>query len=137
MTCPNRDGTLGTRGCHFLFGRLRRICGARKNGSRADRGGKGARFGQNQKRKIHRLLPKLYKHLRRCRVSEKNLYSGGRAPRHCGAVRCHAPGLSGGGKDRAFGRAIKVKPVTVELGLQTVHEQTARYIPPRLSPARF
>lgn len=31
---------------HFLFGRLRRICGARKNGSRADRGGKARVSGK-------------------------------------------------------------------------------------------
>ena len=53
MTCPNRDGTLGSNGCIFCSGgRFRRICrvhGRSPICHRADRSGKGSGGEENVK----------------------------------------------------------------------------------------
>ena len=52
MTCPNRDGTLGDRGCIF--------CSA----GGADRPGQSPHRPQISGQPLHRLLPSLHQHLR-------------------------------------------------------------------------
>ena len=113
---------------HFLFGRLRRICGARKNGSRADRGGKGARFGQNQKRKIHRLLQSYTNTYADVGYLRKIFTQAAEHPDIAALSVATRPDCLEEEKTELFGRAVKSKTRDGGAGAQTVHEQTARYI---------
>ena len=130
FTCPNRDGTLDTRGCIFCS-----ACG-------------GGEFAQGQCESVAIQLEKA-----KARVAAKN--KGGKYIAYFqsftgtyGPVslleQCYrdaiAPddivGLAIGTRPDCLGddvitllsRINAVKPVSIELGLQTAHEQTARYI---------
>ena len=130
FTCPNRDGTLGTRGCIF--------CSADGGGAFAEKGCESIPI-QLEKAKA--------------RVERKN--RGGKYMAYFQAfTNTYAPverlealftaalapedivGLAIGTRPDCLeedvvallARLNKRKPVTVELGLQTVHEATARYI---------
>ena len=130
FTCPNRDGTLSTGGCIF--------CSASGGGSFAEKDC-GSIEAQLEKAKI--------------RVQSKN--KGGKYIAYFQAfTNTYAPvsrlreiyyaaiqpeyivGLSIGTRPDCLGQDVidllaeinRVKPVSVELGLQTVHEETARYI---------
>lgn len=129
FTCPNRDGTLGTRGCIF--------CSGQGSGEFAERGADIAAQLERAK----------------ARVEAKN--KGGRyiayfqaftntyAPAHVLRKRYleaiqpeEIVGLAIGTRPDCLGEDVlqvlaeinRIKPVSVELGLQTVHESTARYI---------
>ncbi len=130
FTCPNRDGTLDTRGCIF--------CSAMGGGE----------FAQGQCGSVAQQLE-----LAKARVSAKNKsgkyiayfqsFTGTYGPislleqRYREAI---APedivGLAIGTRPDCLdddviallARINAIKPVSVELGLQTVHEETARYI---------
>ena len=130
MTCPNRDGTLGTRGCIF--------CSARGGGEFAE-GGREPVAVQLERAKA--------------RVSAKNK-SGKYIAYFQAFTNTYAPveylrklyfeaiapayivGLSIGTRPDCLDDDIlallaevnRHKPVSVELGLQTIHEETARYI---------
>ena len=130
FTCPNRDGTLSTGGCIF--------CSASGGGSFAEKDC-GSIEAQLEKAKI--------------RVQSKN--KGGKYIAYFQAfTNTYAPvsrlreiyyaaiqpeyivGLSIGTRPDCLGQDVidllaeinRLKPVSVELGLQTVHEETARYI---------
>lgn len=130
FTCPNRDGTLGTKGCIF--------CSASGGGDFAEGGCESIAL-QLERAKA--------------RVSAKN--KGGKYIAYFQAfTNTYAPaahlrrlyyeaispeeivGLAIGTRPDCLGADVidllaevnRVKPVSVELGLQTVHEETARYI---------
>jgi len=130
FTCPNRDGTLGTRGCIFCAG-----------------DGSGA-FAEKSCGSITQQLGKAVE-----RVKEKN--KGGKyiayfqsftntygpveqlRKLYCEAMEPdYVVGLAVGTRPDCLGDDVvallaelnRIKPVTVELGLQTVHEATVRYI---------
>ena len=128
FTCPNRDGTLGTNGCIFCTGsgefaeggpepiRLQ-LERAKKRVNRKNKDGKYIAYFQ--------AFTNTYgpvDHLRR-------LYSEAIAPEEI-------VGLSIGTRPDCLGEEVvalleeinRIKPVSVELGLQTIHEETARYI---------
>ena len=127
FTCPNRDGTLGTGGCVFCTG-----------------SGEFAEGGQDIRLQLERA---------KARVATKN--KGGKFIAYFQAfTNTYAPverlrklyreaiapadivGLSIGTRPDCLGEEImdllaeinRIKPVSVELGLQTIHEETARYI---------
>ena len=128
FTCPNRDGSLGTEGCIFCTG----------SGEFAE-GGPSPIAVQLERAKL--------------RVNRKNkdgkyiayfqAFTNTYAPvehlrkRYLEAI---APeeivGLSIGTRPDCLGADVvqlltqinRIKPVSVELGLQTIHEETARYI---------
>ena len=129
-TCPNRDGTLGTRGCIF--------CSAWGGGEFAE-GTCGSLETQLEKAKA--------------RVAAKN--KGGKYLAYFQSFtntygqpeyleKCYREaiededivGLAIGTRPDCLGEPVvqllkkinAVKPVTVELGLQTVHEESIRYI---------
>ena len=129
FTCPNRDGTLGTSGCIF--------CGG-------DGGGEFAACGNSVTEQLEQA---------KSRVEAKN--KGGKYIAYFqsftntyGPVeRLRALYLEAIAKDEILGLAIgtrpdcldadvvalleqinRIKPVWVELGLQTIHEESARYI---------
>ena len=128
FSCPNRDGTLGSRGCIFCTGSAEFAAGA-----------EGGVAGQLERAKA--------------RVNAKN--KGGKYMAYFQAfTNTYAPaeklrglyleaigpddivGLSIGTRPDCLGEEVMevlkevnaIKPVSVELGLQTIHEDTARYI---------
>ena len=130
FTCPNRDGTRGTRGCIF--------CGGDGSGAFAERCCESIAM-QLERAKL--------------RVQEKN--KGGKYIAYFQSfTNTYAPveklrklyyeavepdyivGLAIGTRPDCLGEDVIAllaeinarKPVSVELGLQTVHEETARYI---------
>jgi len=129
FTCPNRDGTVGTGGCIF--------CGG-------DGGGEFAACGSSVTEQLERA---------KARVEAKN--KGGKYIAYFQSfTNTYAPveklrrlydeaiapdeivGLAIGTRPDCLPDAVidllseinRIKPVSVELGLQTVHEATARYI---------
>lgn len=130
FTCPNRDGTLGTRGCIFC-----------------SRGGSGE-FAESKEKSVTQQIDDGKKRVERkikdgkyiayfqaftntyapvCKL--KSLYT--EAINHPDIVA-----LSIGTRPDCLGDDVlelldemnKIKPVFVELGLQTIHENTAQYI---------
>ena len=129
FTCPNRDGSIGTGGCIF--------CGG-------DGGGEFAACGSSVTEQLERA---------KTRVEAKN--KGGKYIAYFQSfTNTYAPleklrklyteaiakdeivGLAIGTRPDCLSEAVinllseikRIKPVSVELGLQTVHEETARYI---------
>ena len=128
FTCPNRDGTLGTEGCIFCSGSgafAEGICGdigqqlerAKARVSAKCRSGKYIAYFQS--------FTNTYAPVERLRA----LYTAAMAPED-------VVGLAIGTRPDCLGEDVvdllaelnRVKPVSVELGLQTVHEETIRYI---------
>lgn len=127
FTCPNRDGTLGTGGCIFCTGsgefaeggqditdQLER---AKARVERKNKGGKYIAYFQaytNTYAPVERL---------------RKLYYEAIAP-------VDVVGLSIGTRPDCLGEDVlallaeinRIKPVSVELGLQTVHPETVRYV---------
>ena len=128
FTCPNRDGRLGTAGCIFCTG--------------------SGEFAEGRNSSIAAQLEQA-----KARVSAKN--KGGKYIAYFQAfTNTYAPadklrrlyldaieaedivGLSIGTRPDCLGEDVmavlkeinSIKPVSVELGLQTIHEETARYI---------
>ena len=130
MTCPNRDGTLGTRGCIF--------CSAGGSGDfAADRLLSVTRQIEQQKALIAKKRP-VHKF-----IAYFQAYTNTYAPvpyleKLFREAICHPDivALSIGTRPDCLGEDVldlldrlnRIKPVWVELGLQTIHEDTARYI---------
>lgn len=128
FSCPNRDGSIGTGGCIFCTGsgefaeggpdpiavQLER---AKLRVNRKNKGGKYIAYFQ--------AFTNTYAPVERLRT----LYYEAVAPEEI-------VGLSIGTRPDCLGDDVitllkeinSVKPVSVELGLQTIHEETARYI---------
>ena len=130
FTCPNRDGTVGIRGCIF--------CSASGGGEFAE---KGCESIETQLEKA------------KARVQSKNR-NGNYIAYFQSFTNTYGPveqlreqylaaiapeeivGLSIGTRPDCLGDEVvrvlkeinRIKPVSVELGLQTVHEETAKYI---------
>lgn len=130
MTCPNRDGTLGSRGCIF--------CSAGGSGDFA--GDKRDTITQQIEKQAARIREK-----RRANsfIAYFQAYTNTYAP--VGYLRKifteailnpDVAALSIGTRPDCLGEDIldllselnQIKPVWVELGLQTIHEKTAAYI---------
>ena len=130
FTCPNRDGTLDTRGCIFCAGDgsgffAEKECGdirvqmerAMERVKDKNKGGKYVAYFQSF---TNTYAPVSY--LRR-------LYLEAMEPEF-------VVGLAIGTRPDCLGEDVvelltelnRIKPVSVELGLQTVHEETVRYI---------
>lgn len=131
FTCPNRDGTLGTRGCIFC----------------SEYG--GGEFAQGKCTSIQEQLEQA-----KTRVRQKNGADGKYIAYFQSFSNTYAPaaqlrqlytaamepeeivGLAIGTRPDCLGQDVidllselnQIKPISVELGLQTVHEETARYI---------
>ncbi len=130
FSCPNRDGTLGTGGCIFCAGDgsgafAERNCGsiatqlerAKARVQEKNKGGKYIAYFQS--------FTNTYGPIERLRT----LYYEAIGPEDI-------VGLAIGTRPDCLGEAVvsllaeigRIKPVSVELGLQTVHPETARYI---------
>ena len=128
FSCPNRDGTLGTGGCIFCTG----------SGEFAEGGPEPislqlerAKLRVNSKNKDGKYIAYFQAFTNTYAPVEylRKLYYEAIAPEEI-------VGLAIGTRPDCLGEAVvsllaeinAVKPVYVELGLQTIHEQTARYI---------
>lgn len=128
FTCPNRDGTLGTRGCIF--------CGGDGSGAFAAGGHDIARQLEDAKRRVaakggqkfiayFQSFTNTYGPVERLRP----LYEAAMAPDDVVALSVATrPDCLPEPVLDLLGALNNRKPVWVELGLQTIHEDTARYI---------
>ena len=130
MTCPNRDGTLGTGGCVF--------CSAYGGGEFAAGGCRG--IGQQMEEAKARVAAKVgngkyiayfqaftntYAPVERL----EKLYMEAIAPEDVvGLAIGTRPDCLGPEVMALLERVNRIKPVSVELGLQTVHPETVKYI---------
>lgn len=129
FSCPNRDGTVGTGGCIF--------CNETGSGDFAVCGKSITRQLQEAKRWVEQ------KNKNGKYIAYFQSFTGTYAPPevlHSRYLEAIAPeeilGLSVGTRPDCLGEAVvevlkavnAIKPVTVELGLQTIHEASARYI---------
>lgn len=130
MTCPNRDGTLGTRGCRFCGARgagefAAPACGdisaqlaqAKERVAAKHRGGKYIAYFQsftNTYAPVETLEP---------------LFSQAMAPEDVAALSIATrPDCLGPAVLDLLAQLNRRKPVWVELGLQTIHPRSAAYI---------
>lgn len=129
FTCPNRDGTIGSRGCTFCFG------------------GSGS-FAEGQCASVSEQIERAKRRVEKKNPSGKYIayfqsYTNTYAPVKrlealFGEALAHPDiaALSVGTRPdclppevlELLARLNKIKPVWVELGLQTIHEQTAEKI---------
>lgn len=128
FTCPNRDGTLGTEGCIFCTG-----SGEFAEGGQAPIAVQLERAKQrvSSKNKDGKYIAYFQAFTNTYGPVEKlrELYFAAIAPEEI-------VGLSIGTRPDCLGEDVvsllseinRIKPVSVELGLQTIHEETARYI---------
>ena len=130
MTCPNRDGTLGTRGCIFCgeegagtFAELR--CGsirdqleaAKRRVAHENRGGKYIAYFQSF---TNTYAPLEYL---------EELFTRAMEPDEvCALSAATRPDCLPEEVVALLARLNRQKPVWVELGLQTIHPASARYI---------
>ena len=130
MTCPNRDGTLGTRGCIF--------CSAGGSGDfAADRLLSVTEQIEQQKALITQKRP-VHKFIAYFQAYTKTYAPVPYLEKLFREAICHPDivALSIGTRPDCLGEDVldlldrlnRIKPVWVELGLQTIHEDTARYI---------
>ena len=130
MTCPNRDGTLGTGGCVF--------CSAYGGGEFAASGCRGigqqleeakarvaAKVGNGKYIAYFQAFTNTYAPVERL----EKLYMEAIAPEDVvGLAIGTRPDCLGPEVMALLERVNRIKPVSVELGLQTVHPETVKYI---------
>ena len=128
FTCPNRDGTLGTEGCIFCTGSAEFAEHRREDLSQQLESAKARVSAKNRDGKYIAYFQSFTNTYGPIEYLRK-LYSEAIAPEEI-------VGLSIGTRPDCLGEAVisllkeinAVKPVSVELGLQTIHAETARYI---------
>ena len=130
MTCPNRDGTIGTGGCIF--------CSAGGSGDFAE--GRCASVAEQIQRAKERIRKKTdaakfiayfqsYTNTYASVAYLDQLFTEAISQPEVAALSIGTrPDCLGGEVIALLERLNRIKPVWVELGLQTVHEDTARYI---------
>lgn len=129
FTCPNRDGTVGTRGCSFCLG---------GSGSFAEKDGATVTEQiENAKRRVEKKNPS-GKYIAYFQSYTNTYAPTEKLERLFGEAVAHPDieALSVGTRPdclppeviELLARLNKIKPVWVELGLQTIHEKTAERI---------
>ena len=129
FTCPNRDGTLGTHGCIF--------CSAYGGGEFAEGGSSIREQLQKAKRRVANKINagkyiayfQSFTNTYAPVAHLRSLYTAAMEPEDI-------VGLSIGTRPDCLGDDVvsllaelnRIKPISVELGLQTIHEDTVRYI---------
>ncbi len=130
LTCPNRDGTVGTKGCIFCSNSgsgefAERQCGsivlqlekAKQRVEAKNKNGKYIAYFQSFTNTYGNI-----DYLRR-------IYREAIAPDYIvGLSIATRPDCLGDEVMALLSEINKIKPVSVELGLQTIHEETAEYI---------
>ena len=128
FTCPNRDGSLGTEGCIFCTG----------SGEFAEGGSfpiavqlERAKLRVNQKNKDGKYIAYFQAFTNTYAPVEhlRKLYLEAIAPEEIVGLSIGTrPDCLGADVGQLLTQINRIKPVSVELGLQTIHEETARYI---------
>ena len=128
FTCPNRDGSLGTEGCIFCTG----------SGEFAEGGSfpiavqlERAKLRVNRKNKDGKYIAYFQAFTNTYAPVEhlRKLYLEAIAPEEIVGLSIGTrPDCLGADVIRLLAQINRIKPVSVELGLQTIHEETARYI---------
>jgi len=126
FTCPNRDGTLGTGGCIFCTG----------SGEFAEKGDitqqlENAKARVIQKNKYGKYIAYFQAFTNTYAPVEhlRQLYEAAMEPEDVVGISIGTrPDCLGDGVVALLEELNRKKPVYVELGLQTVHEATVRYI---------
>ena len=129
FTCPNRDGTVGDKGCIF--------CSAAGSGDFAERGADITSLLEKAKKRVEhknksgkyiayfQSFTNTYAPLERL----EKIYSEAILPDYIvGLSVATRPDCLPDEVIELFKKLNSIKPVTVELGLQTVNEKTAEYI---------
>ena len=129
FTCPNRDGTVGDKGCIF--------CSAAGSGDFAERGADITSLLEKAKKRVEhknksgkyiayfQSFTNTYAPLERL----EKIYSEAISPDYIvGLSVATRPDCLPDEVIELFKKLNSIKPVTVELGLQTVNEKTAEYI---------
>ena len=127
FTCPNRDGTLGHRGCLFCTG-----------------SGEFAQAGEDVRVQLEKAKTWVEKKVGSGKYIAyfqaftntyapvsllRQLYTAAMEPEEIvGLAIGTRPDCLGGDVVALLGELNQIKPISVELGLQTIHEDTARYI---------
>ena len=129
FTCPNRDGTLDTRGCIF--------CSAYGGGEFAEGGGsiseqlEKAQARVSGKIKNGKFIAYFQSFTNTYATVEhlRNLYTAAMEPEYIvGLAIGTRPDCLSDDVIALLAELNRMKPISVELGLQTIHEETARYI---------
>ena len=128
MSCPNRDGTLGTGGCIFCSrggsATLPQTVPVRHRAD-PDRQAPGAgKFKGTGYIAYFQAYTTPTPRRRRSAASSWKRQN----TRYPGSLHRHEAGLPGPGSAGSAGQVRRVRPVWVELGLQTVHPGTAAFI---------
>lgn len=129
FTCPNRDGTLGYSGCIF--------CSGTGSGDFAEHGADIAAQLEKAKQRVafknkggkyiayFQSFTNTYGPIEKLR----SLYTAAMAPDYIvGLAIGTRPDCLPQETVELLARLHKIKPISVELGLQTIHPETARYI---------
>lgn len=130
FTCPNRDGTLGTRGCIFCSEKgsgefAEGSCGSISR--QLERARERVR-GKNREGKYIAYFQSFTNTYAPVAVLEQR-YREAIAPEDIvGLAIATRPDCLPEEVVALLARINRIKPVSVELGLQTVHEDTARYL---------
>lgn len=130
FTCPNRDGTLGTRGCIFCSEKgsgefTEGSCGSISQ--QLERAKERVR-GKNREGKYIAYFQSFTNTYAPVAVLEQR-YREAIAPEDIvGLAVATRPDCLPEEVVALLARINRIKPVSVELGLQTVHEDTARYL---------
>lgn len=131
MTCPNRDGTLGDRGCIFCSAGgsgefaapaslgISAQLEAAKERVAAKAGGCGRYIAYFQPYTNTYADPAYLRRIYREAIAPDDI---------AGLSIATRPDCLGGDVLAVIEEINRIKPVTVELGLQTIHESTAAYI---------
>lgn len=130
MTCPNRDGKIGTRGCIFCAENgsgyfAQPACGSiteqiEKAKALVAKKAKNCKYIAYFQSFTNTYAPEEY--------LEKIFTEAINAPDIVALSVATRPDCLPEGVLRLLARLAKIKPVWVELGLQTIHTSTARYI---------
>ncbi|MBQ8833842.1 MAG: TIGR01212 family radical SAM protein [Oscillospiraceae bacterium] len=130
FTCPNRDGTLGTRGCIFCSGSgsgdfAERGCGSIETQLERAKERVGSKCKSGKYIAYFQAFTNTYAPVERLR----QLYTAAMAPEDIvGLAIGTRPDCLGDDVVALLGSLNRVKPVSVELGLQTIHEPSIQYI---------
>jgi len=128
FSCPNRDGTLGSRGCIFCTGSGEFAEGGRSPiATQLEK----AKLRVNRKNKDGKYMAYFQAFTNTYAPLEtlRTLYYEAIAPEEIvGLAIGTRPDCLGEDVIRLLSEINAIKPVSVELGLQTIHEETARYI---------
>lgn len=128
MTCPNRDGTLGRRGCIFCSGGSGAFAAHGATVTEQIEAAKARVAGKIKNGKYIAYFQSYTNTYADTTYLESLFCEAIEHPDVAALSVATRPDCLEDEKVQLLSRLSEKKPVTVELGLQTIHEKTARYI---------